>query len=275
MNDFEKEYYEDEVHWNEESLQDSANLERIEFTAGMVPKEVKSLLDAGCGNGAFVNFLQKSRADLHIMAVDRSVAALKYVQTTKKEANIDNIPADDRSYDCVTCLEVLEHLPIQVYEKAIFELTRIAKQYIIISVPYQEIIEGNYTKCPSCKTIFNYDLHMRNFDDHRIKHLLDKYNFSCLSSQHLGMSVHYKGHYKFRKIFYREQFTRWRAPICPLCGFREQQQKPAQEAHTQIQHVSSVSGKKKLISYISWLPKLIWPKEKKYYWIIGLYKRND
>ncbi|MDX2049454.1 MAG: class I SAM-dependent methyltransferase [Chitinophagaceae bacterium] len=273
MPDFEKLYYEDEVHWEHESLQDPANRERIHFTASLIPEDVKSLADIGCGNGVFVNFLQTARPGLKILAVDRSTTALKYVQTEKKLGDISGIPAENSAFDCVTCLEVIEHLPVQVYEKALQELARIAKDYIIISVPYLEELEENHTQCPSCKTIFNYDLHMRSFSDETMKHLMDKYGFSCTSIHHLGMSIHFKGHYTFRKLFYKDQFRKWRSPICPLCGYNEKAE-PAAQANNSSVAANRPSSGRKLISYFTAVPKLFWPKEKKYYWIIGLYKKN-
>jgi SAM-dependent methyltransferase len=272
MPDFERLYYEDEVHWEGEALLDEANQERIRFTADMIPSDTKSLLDAGCGNGIFVNFLKDQKPGLRILAVDRSATALKYVQTEKMEGDVSHLPVSDRLYDCVTCLEVIEHLPVMTYERTLEELARVSNEYIIISVPYREKLEKNHNQCPSCETIFNYDLHLRNFDDEKINHLLDKKGFSCLERHYLGMSLQYKWHYTFRKIFYKEQFRQWKSPICPLCGYQEVR-KPSSPAPNAVMPVT-VLPKRKLISYLSGLIKLFWPKGKKYYWIIALYKRK-
>jgi len=61
LNDFEKAYYEHAGFWNGDMVQDDANRRRIELTAAMVPGEAGSLLDAGCGNGVFVNYLSGTR----------------------------------------------------------------------------------------------------------------------------------------------------------------------------------------------------------------------
>ena len=55
MSDFEKKYYESEKFWTGDVLQDEMNRNRISFTANLIPAEVKSLLDVGCGNGIFIN----------------------------------------------------------------------------------------------------------------------------------------------------------------------------------------------------------------------------
>jgi ubiquinone/menaquinone biosynthesis C-methylase UbiE len=273
MNDFEKLYYEEESFWEGEMLQDPANQERIKITADLIPAKVVSLADIGCGNGIFVNYLNKSNPAIDLIAVDRSETALKYVQVKKQVGDIAAIPLPDRSVDCVTCLEVIEHLPLTIYRQALAELARISKEYVIISVPYKENLEEQHNQCPSCKTIFNYELHLRNFDDDKMRGLLTEFGFSCTHLNHLGASYHYYGHSAFRKLFYKEQFRQWRSPICPLCGYQKEKAKAINGVHGPDSNMEK-AGKRKLISYLSGIPKLIWPKVKKNYWVIGLYKRS-
>lgn len=275
MNDFEKQYYEAEEFWEGEMLQDDANKQRIEKTADLVPGDVKSLVDVGCGNGIFVNYLQKHKPHLDILAVDRSSAALKYVQTKKEEGDVCDLRYADRSFDCVTCLEVIEHLPVTVFEPALKNLAKIADKYLIVSVPYNENLEESYNQCPSCKTIFNYELHLRSFSDNYFQHLFDAYGFTCVSTLKLGASTHYKGHYLFRKIFYKEQFKAWQSPICPICGYSEKNTNNRTGKIEDVANLAQPHQSKKLISYFTGIPKLLWPKETRYYWIMGLYKRNS
>lgn len=274
MNDFEKEYYEAESFWEGDMLQDEANTERIQKTAALIPGDVKTLVDVGCGNGVFVNYLKDYKPNIDILAVDRSKTALKYVKTKKTEGDLANLQFADRSFDCVTCLEVIEHLPVSVYESALQNLARIADKYLIVSVPYKENLEERYNKCPGCKTIFNYDLHLRSFSDNYFEHLFDDYGFKCVSTQKLGASEHFRGHYFFRKIFYKEQFNVWQSPICPMCGYHEQSDKTHIGTNSTVP-VSQPSRQRKLIRYFTGLPKLFWPKEIRHYWILGLYKRDS
>jgi SAM-dependent methyltransferase len=274
MSQFESEYYEEESFWEGNMLQDEANRERIRFTAKLIPQHVTSIADIGCGNGVFVNYLKETAPSLEILAIDRSHTALKYVRTEKKQGDISEIPLADKSVDCASCLEVIEHLPVDIYEKALGELVRISKKYIIISVPYNERLEERYNQCPSCRTIFNYDLHLRNFNDEKIRGLLSNRGFSHVESHHLGLSLNYKGHYAFRKTFYKEQFRQWKSPICPLCGYKEAKENSTQTLHQRVLSTGTNNNKRKLISFLTNLPKIFWPKEKKYYWIVSLYKRT-
>ena len=193
------------------------------------------------------------------------------MRVNKVEGDIAELPMDDNSYDCVTCLEVIEHLPVTVYEKALKELTRIAKNHIIISVTYDEKLEVNYTRCPSCKTIFNKDIHLRSFDDARMQNLLTDFGFKCVYTQKLNRTQKFVGHDLYRKIFYPEQLLKWNSPICPICGFVDKEE--AKSVHQMEGYVNGAPQKRKLISYLTGLPKLLWPKETRYYWILARYEK--
>jgi len=273
MNNFEKDYYESDRFWDGEAIQDEGNLNRFRVTGALIPDDVESLVDIGCGNGLFVNYMKTYRPELKLLAVDRSKTALKFVKTEKIEGDIISIPLSDHSYDCVSCLEVIEHLPVNVFKEALAELSRVANKYVLISVPYAEELEDNHTQCPQCKSIFNADLHMRNFSDIKMQHLLSSNGFECVGTKKEGERVSFKGHNRYIRIFYPNHVRQWRSPICPICGFQGDER-----LETNMQN-NRDSGKvsnanRSFMSYFSWLPKLFWPKEKKYYWIICLYKRT-
>lgn len=54
----------------------------------------------------------------------------------------------DRSFDCVFCLEVLEHIP--EYEQALAELFRVSRRWVVLSVPNEplwsllNLVRGKY-----------------------------------------------------------------------------------------------------------------------------------
>jgi ubiquinone/menaquinone biosynthesis C-methylase UbiE len=271
MSSFEKDYYEAESFWQGEMLQDPANQERIKITTSLIPNDVSSMADIGCGNGVFVNYLKEFKPGLKTIGVDRSKTALAYVKTEKVESDIIDLPFDDKSFDCVSCLEVIEHLPVPVYHKALTELSRIASKYIILSVPFDERLEKSYNRCPSCRTIFNYELHVRSFSEDYFKTLLSEFNFECVTHQKLNKIESYVGHDMYEKIFYPQQVLTWCSPICPVCGFRESVPSETQGETKKIGY----GGKKNMLAILKNIPKSIWPKKTRYYWILGLYKRVD
>jgi SAM-dependent methyltransferase len=272
---FEQQYYEHPAFWHGEMLQDEANIRRFELTASYVPGDVKTLADIGCGNGVFLNYLKQVRGSLELLGVDRSAAALEFVAVNKMQGDVSSFGLPDRSYDCVSCLEVIEHLPRPVFDKSLEELTRVARKYLIVSVPYNENLEEGANQCPKCRTIFNLDLHLRSFRDDDMRSLFDKYKFKCVRIDKFGESHIYKGHYWYRKTFYREQFLKWKSPICPICGYEDVFEIKDGSMASGGQQSEGISMKQRILSSLSWLPKKMWPKEKKYYWIMGLYERVE
>lgn len=273
MSDFERLYYEDDMFWGGDALQDEANVERINYTARLVPADVQCLVDIGCGNGVFLTCLSKTRAGIRLLGIDRSEAALRYVKSENLLADIVDTGLQSGSFDCVTCLEVIEHLPFNVYDAAIKELARISNKYIIVSVPFEEDLEETSNQCPACKTIFNRELHLRNFNDLKMNGLFNEFGFKCRTIEHLGASRKLKYHRQYRRLLYPEQFNKFESPICPVCGFKLQKTEVNSVSSHMNERPRKLRFKQRILSTISAFPKMFWPKETKFYWVIALYQK--
>jgi ubiquinone/menaquinone biosynthesis C-methylase UbiE len=271
--DFEKEYYEAEHFWEDASLSDENNVMRIRETVRMIPASVQNIADIGCGNGLFIKQIHQDRPDLKTMGFDRSTVALRYVEGDKKEGSIEHLDFADGAYDCASCLEVIEHLPVGLYEQALSELARISNKYLVISVPYNEDLEMDANQCPNCKSIFNANLHLRSYDMPTFTALFEKYRYKCVEHKLLGKRVNYKFHLEYRKAFYPKQFRKWLAPICPICGYHE----PANSTNRATAPTNNAqpapSILRKVFGLLTAIPKALWPKEERYYWIIGVFKK--
>ena len=253
-------------------MEDFGNRIRIQTTGEIIPGDVRTLADIGCGNGVFGKYLLSQRSQLRIMGVDRSEKALSYVTTEKKIGDVTEIPLPDRSFDCVTCLQVLEHIPVNHYDKALSELTRVSGKYVVISVPYREKLEGNTTQCPHCKTVFNVDLHLRSYDDATINRLLDPYGFRCVTTRNVVTSTELRGlkYIQAIKRGMRKKPIIFNSPICPICGYEngDFHLGSGSENNTAAPALPSKNPIKNLI-------KSAWPKKKiNGYWIIALYQKE-
>lgn len=272
MIDFQKKYYEDDAFWND-TLLDPLNQQRIIETSLVIPDDVRTLLDVGCGNGIFLNYLLTEKPSLKVLGIDRSEAALKYLKTEKKTGSIDSIDLADRSFDCVTCLEVIEHLPADIYAKGLDELARVADRYLIVSVPFEENLEESLNQCPECKTIFNINLHFRSFTKEKLNSEFIKRGFTPIQTKTMGYQEYLAGHRIYSGLFYPNRHKVFAVNICPVCGFSKT---PNDGQSSDVLRVvdKGISIKKRVLSKLTYLPRLFWPKVTKPYWVMSLFRRN-
>lgn len=128
--------------------------------------ENKEILDAGCGKGRFAVKIKDLYSSCKVHGVDISKELLKEVPgcILKKRGSILSLPYDTETFDCVFCIEALEHV-IRT-EKAIGELCRVLKDDGRII-----IIDKNIKKLGSMK-ITEFE---QWFDENEVKTILEKY----------------------------------------------------------------------------------------------------
>jgi SAM-dependent methyltransferase len=266
---YEKLYYEYEGFWNDYNTSYINNIEKIEISFSYIREDVKTVLDAGCGNGIFTNMLVEKFPHLKVVAFDRSETALTFVRTEKYIAEIDAIPFKDSQFDLVVAHDVIEHLPSGTYEKALSELTRVSRKYVIIAVPHNEKLLERSTQCPACSAIFNYDLHMRSFTQQRLRDLLTGMNFSCKAIKTCDKNTFYWGQKWYGKVFYPEINKRFKSPICPICGYSEVlQEGKLKDSKLTIRADNPVK------KFLKNLPKIVWPKYSFDYEMVALFEKN-
>jgi len=136
-----------------------------EHLIGQIPADAETLLDAGCGRGSFLEEVAKARPELHLTGCD-VMRDVKLPAGSFLQANIENLPFENDSFDVVCCTHTLEH--IVNIRKAIDELKRVAKGKLIIVVPKQRYY------------YYTLDLHVHFFPfKERLIHLVGMDSFSC------------------------------------------------------------------------------------------------
>lgn len=123
----------------------SMDLPRVQRVLGILRGlGVTSLADIGSGRGAFLWPLLDQFPGLMVTAVERNTERAGQLGAVRRgglerllvaQADVCAIPLADRSVEAVTMLEVLEHLPAP--EQALREILRVARQWVIVSVPSQ------------------------------------------------------------------------------------------------------------------------------------------
>lgn len=121
-------------------------LPRVQKVLGMLRGlQPANLLDIGTGRGAFLWPLLDTFSTLNVTCVDSldyRAADLQAVHeggVLRLEAihgDVTALPFENRSFDIVTMLEVLEH--VSETRKALAEVCRVARRFLLFSVPSKE-----------------------------------------------------------------------------------------------------------------------------------------
>ncbi|MGC9574634.1 MAG: class I SAM-dependent methyltransferase [Desulfobacterota bacterium U4-17] len=266
MASYERKYYEQAQIWERDFLTIPIERERITSTIELISSDVRTVLDVGCGNGAFLNSLPSI---YQAVGLDFSQEALKYVKTKAVHGDIAALPFEPASFDLVTCLEVLEHLPYETFEKALSELQRVSKKYIIISVPNNEDLDYYLVICPACRCWYNPHRHVRSFDSAKLKTLFEHFALSELKE--LGPLEPRPQYNRFLYAAYRL----WRnAPppstaVCPQCGHQ------STEGQLSVATAKSDGLLPYALRLFKPFAKAIWRPQWRHRWLLALYVRKD
>jgi len=154
------------------SISGNLNAERVSHLENYLTG--KKILDAGCGGGAFVEFL--SNKGFEVTGIDRFE---KFLQVAKQQnrpgtylqGDLTNLPFQDKEFDCTYCFDVLEHIDDQA---AIQELVRVTNNRIIIAVPKEDEAMTKFNV-----TFLHYQdkTHLRNYTEDYIRNLLAGINY--------------------------------------------------------------------------------------------------
>ena len=109
----------------------------------------KTVLDLGCGAQPYVGQCTEIEK---VIGVDASYEACRSAQKASKyvrvvQSVLPELPFQKRSVDCVTMLQVVEHLPKETASALIEEAEKLARHRVIITTPNgyveQEEVGGN------------------------------------------------------------------------------------------------------------------------------------
>jgi len=89
----------------------------------------KTVLEVGVGNKIVFDRLQREGVEIQTLDIDKEL-------NPDFAGSVENMPLEDNSFDVILCAEVLEHLPFKNFEKALLELKRVSKKYLVLSLPH-------------------------------------------------------------------------------------------------------------------------------------------
>lgn len=172
----------------------ATHLYRYEYVVNRLP-ETGKFLYAGCGDGAFLEYLRSQKPNITIRGLDHSKESVQILQKrgiecqqmslgTEEFADIDFEP------DWVLFMEVLEHIPDA--EKVLLQFSRIAQKSIFISVPNTGYLINRLRLMAGKFPITNIVYHIR---EHVRFWTYSDFKYWC---EYLGFEiVHMSGQYGF------------------------------------------------------------------------------
>ncbi len=96
----------------------------------VLSRKPQSVLEIGVGDKVFGDFIKNNTAVAY--------TSVDIAEDLKPDVigSILKLPFPEKSFDIVCAFEVLEHLPFEEFDRAIGELSRVAREYVIVSVPH-------------------------------------------------------------------------------------------------------------------------------------------
>jgi hypothetical protein len=133
----------------------TGGLPRVERALGALRGlQPASLLDLGSGRGVFLWPLLEAMPELPVTSVDLEAGRLARLQAVREggltqlrpvRADATDLPFAARTFDVVTALEVLEHIP-EVW-RAAAEVVRVARRFVLLSVPSRLDDNPGHLRC--------------------------------------------------------------------------------------------------------------------------------
>lgn len=147
--------------------------------ANLKLKKESKLLEVGCGAGESSRIISKMLNGQHFEISDNDA---RYIEKLKeldfsikiKQETVYSLKRKNGEFDLIFLLEVLEHL--EYPERALKELFRVSKGYVIISVPNEPIWSIlNFIRGKYWNEFGNTPGHINHWNSRSLKNLVSKY----------------------------------------------------------------------------------------------------
>lgn len=273
-----KSLYQLENCFDRRALQLPDGRRKAQLFGALIPAGCRTVLDAGGGTGWTTIGI---REKFNVVTLDNCAESLSHASGATILANVEALPCADRSFDLVMSSQVLEHLPSDALDRACSEMMRVAKNYLLISVPYREALETRRVRCGFCQHAFHPDYHRQSFSEEDLAKLFpgwlmaEWHVFGALS---WGSGV--TNLWRLPKVrLTRDLPLATERTICPQCGKQGLASLPDAPARRRsiadrcisftMRHIFSVFARRKEQFEGMVVPQAVAP-----YWIAALFVRE-
>jgi hypothetical protein len=105
-------------------------LDTISALNGLIGPQT-AILDVGCGEYGIATFLRGPQiTGTDILDPEQVRSRIRYVP-----GSIIDLPFGDGEFEIVLAIDVLEHLPVELREKSVHELVRVASKTVVMTYP--------------------------------------------------------------------------------------------------------------------------------------------
>jgi SAM-dependent methyltransferase len=108
-----------------------------------IPGDANSLLDIGCNAGELLAYCKEFHPAVRLSGIEINPTALAKARHNLPDADLhegsaEKLPFPDAGFDCVTCIEVLEHIPAERRAQALAEMRRVTRPggRLVLRVPH-------------------------------------------------------------------------------------------------------------------------------------------
>jgi len=119
------------------------NPDRMSLAHWLDLNAAEAVLDVGCNVGQLLQGLAQVRPELRLAGIEVNGDALNIARRALPSAALhvcgaEAMPFADAEFDCVTCVEVLEHIPPDLRRAALQEMCRVLKPggQLLLQVPH-------------------------------------------------------------------------------------------------------------------------------------------
>jgi SAM-dependent methyltransferase len=253
-------YYSRPSLWGENYWSD-VQLERAKETVVLLPTGIESVLDVGCGAGVVSQELR--RRFRRVVSADFTFNPLRQVRNAQipcVQGNACSLPFRNNAFDAVIATELIEHLSQAERHQVLKEMGRISQRFILVTVPYREVLAFGLVKCVECGCVFNASRHTKSFDESDMTSLLTP-GFSLNRIALFGPQIK---RIPWLSVILAQLFGGYRRPEpgsveCPQCGNEQ----------------NYVSKQNWITSFFLGIPSRVLPLRKYPNWMGALYEKRS